>query len=440
MNMILSGKEIVSFRLHLIYSIIEGVILGVLALNEFVFIRSIQGSDYQLGILFQFSTVLLILAVFFHEWSKRVKNRKRFLRQVAILTRGPLCLLFFFPSDIHSYAANSYYHIIFLCLFFIYYLGNPIIFPAINQLLKNSYRHEHFGRLYGKATYWNKIIMMLVTFFYGYLLDMDNFSFRYIFPFISVAGIASVFFLTRIPFRSERPVIKSSLITSVSQSIKNMNSILRKDKAFRHYEIGFMLYGFAFMSTVSVITIFFSRTLELNYSGVAFYKNSYNLIAIMLIPLFGRLIGKTDPRKFSALTFLSIMIFLISLIITEHLPFYTEVAGIKLYYWLIPYIIAHSVFAATMGLLYSIGSAYFCKSSDADIYQAVHLTNTGERALFAPLLGVLFYNLIGYTGTFVIAAVSLLAAIWLMRWSVKRYNVEKHDNSEPLDERNEVVL
>ena len=56
-----------TFKLHLLYSIIEGYILGILALNEFVFIRSMKGSDYQLSILFQLTSVLLIFAIVFHE-------------------------------------------------------------------------------------------------------------------------------------------------------------------------------------------------------------------------------------------------------------------------------------------------------------------------------------------------------------------------------------
>ena len=34
-----------TFRIHFAYSIIEGIILGVLALNEFVFLKSLHGSD-----------------------------------------------------------------------------------------------------------------------------------------------------------------------------------------------------------------------------------------------------------------------------------------------------------------------------------------------------------------------------------------------------------
>lgn len=153
---------------------------------------------------------------------------------------------------------------------------------------------------------------------------------------------------------------------------------------------------------------------------MAFYKNGYNLLAIFLLPVFGRLIGRIDPRRFAAITFFSMLIFLLFLVLTEQFPFFTYIGNIKLYYMLIFYMIGQGFFAATMGILWSIGSAYFCKKEDADLYQAVHLTLTGERALFAPLLGVLFYNLVGFSGTFIIAEFAIVAAIFVMFWSLKK--------------------
>jgi len=83
-------------------------------------------------------------------------------------------------------------------------------------------------------------------------------------------------------------------------------------------------------------------------------------------------------------------------------------------------VLFHSVFAATMSLLWSIGSAYFCKNEDAGNYQSVHLSLTGVRALFAPLIGVFFYETIGFFYTFLIAMISLLLGILIMIWSYSR--------------------
>ena len=118
-----------------------------------------------------------------------------------------------------------------------------------------------------------------------------------------------------------------------------------------------------------------------------------NILAIVILPFFGKLMGRIDPRKFSIITYSSLAAYLLFLALTSYMPYYFDFYNIRLYYTLILYIIFHGVFAATMVLLWNIGSAYFCKPEEAGTYQSIHLFLTGTRASFAPLLGIFFYEL-----------------------------------------------
>lgn len=413
-----------TFKLHLGYTVFDNFVQGILMLNEFVFLRSLNGSSFQLSFLFQFSVLVFIFLIFFSEWLKRTRNKQKLIRIVGIATRAPLALLLFFPRSSEVMNASSVYHYIFLALFLIYYLGNPIIFPTINLFLKSNYRHENFGRLYSLATLWGKILMLITAFIYGILLDIDKFAYTYVFALAAVAGVISVILLSRIHYTgSSQAVPSGGLFLSVKESVLGMRRIMKNNTPFRHFEMGFLFYGFAFMSTVTVMTIFFEKQLGLNYFSVATYKNAYNIIALFLIPYFGRILGKIDPRKFAAFTFASIMLYLLSLILTYYLPQHVQIGSFKLYYSMIPFVLSHSVFAATMALLWSIGSAYFCKPDEAGDYQSVHLFLTATRSIFAPLLGVLFYQMYGFVFTFSIGAVSLLIAMAIMIWSYRRERV-----------------
>jgi MFS family permease len=416
------------FRIHTTYSILEGVIAGVLALNEFVFIKSLHGSSYQLSVLFQFSVLVFLVLLVFNEMLKRVKSKAKLLNVTGALTRLPLFILVFFPGSHAAMAGDSVYHYIFLAVFLVYYLGNPAIFPVINLLLKQNYRLEVFGKLYSFATFWNKVVMLLTTFVYGVLLDYDNFAFRWVFPVIAVMGFISLVLLSRIKYEEQisfEPAKK--FFASILESGINMYKTWSGNKAFKHFEVGFLFYGFAFMSTVTIITLFFERSLHLNYSGVAFYKNAYNVLALLWIPFFGRLLGRIDPRKFAAITFSTILLYLLSLAFTSWFPWYVEVLGIKIYYFLLLYILGQSLFAATMTLLWSVGSAYFCKPEEAADYQSVHLFLTGTRGVFAPILGVLFYEMYGFEFTFMVGAAFALMAVLVMIWS---YSRDKGTDSE----------
>ena len=263
--------------------------------------------------------------------------------------------------------------------------------------------------------------MLVVTFGYGYLLDYNNFAFTYIIPAIAILGIISVFVLSEIK-HPETEIVRNSYTIwgSVWSSVKQMSLILKDNVPYRHFEIGFMFYGFSFMISVTVITIYFHEALNLNYASVAFYRNSYNILAIIILPFAGRLLGKIDPRKFAALTYSSIALYIFFLMITTYFSYSFEVFNITIYYTLILYVIFHGVFAATMVLLWNIGSAHFCKPEESGTYQSLHLSLTGLRAIFAPLIGVVFYEMFGFTITFTIAILSLLMAMALMRWSYKR--------------------
>ncbi len=414
-------RERKTFILHISYSFLEGIIAGLIILNEFVFVKSLLGSNYQLAVLFQFSMAVFLLLIFMNEWLKRIRNKKGMLRKAAILTRLPLILIFFFPRSADQLGGDSIYHYVFLLVFLIYYMGNTVIWPTINLFLKTSYRHENFSRLYSYATTLNKIVMMVTTFFYGWLLDVDNYAFVYVLPVSALLGISSVFLLSLIPYEVKPVQVQiNGLWHSIKDSALGMLRILKTNRSFFDFQVGFMFYGFGFMGSVTVIVLFFESGLGLNYSSIAFYKNGYNVLAILLLPFFGKLMGRIDPRRFASISFFSMLLYILFLALTEYYSGYVEFWDIRLYYMLIFYIIFHGIFAATMALTWFIGSAYFCPPEEAGNYQSVHLVLTAVRSLFAPLLGIAFYEAWGFTVTFIIAMASLVIGVIYMLYSEKK--------------------
>ena len=414
-----------SFRYHMIYSIIDGFILGLFALNEFILIKSLKGTNYQIAYLFQAMVLVLLFSVVLNEVLNRARSKKKLIRILAIATRLPLFLLFFFPDNAMDLDHSYFYQLAFLGIIMLYYFANPILFPAINHLLKNSYAHEDFGKFYSYASTINKIMMMLSTFLFGLLLDYDNYAYRYIYPLVAVLGIFSIFILTKINYRiSTKPAPKTKFFEAVWTSVKKMYQILKGNKPYRDFEIAFMFYGLAWMATAAVITIFFEKVLHLNYSSVAFYKNAYNTLAIVLLPYFGKLIGKIDPRKFAIYTFGFMLLHLFFMEMTEYFGQYFEFLGIKIYYSLIVSYIFYGLFAASMALLWYIGSAYFCKDDEVSDYQSIHLSFTGVRGIFSPLVGVFVLELFDFATVFWVSILSLFTAISIMYFSMKKEKIE----------------
>lgn len=390
-------------------------------MNEFIFLRSMRGSHYQLGLLFQLSMVLLVLSIVFNELLKRSSNKKILLLTTAIICHLPLVFTYFFPSVANPYTSSFTYQWLYLGVFFMYYLSTPLVLPSINILLKNSYSQANFGRLYGITSSAGKITMLLSTFVFGMLLDADNFAFRYVYPLLALMGIGAVTALSLIPFNMDDIIYKNNgFWDSVKDSFSKMTTIIKKNRPFRHFEIGFMLYGFSFLSTSAVITIFLEDYLKLNYSSVAFYKNIFNVLSILIMPVFGKLLNKIDPRKFALITFGSLGLYIFFIGCTEYFPSHFTYMNIEIYAFLMLAMIAYGVFQGSMPLLWNVGSAYFCESKDAGDYQSIHLSLTGARGVFAPLMGIFFYETMGYAGTWAIAIFSILLSLALMIYSVKK--------------------
>ena len=415
----ISEKEFGVFRLHILFSIIQGIVMGVFALNEFVFIKDMMGTKFQLSMLLQMSVILMLFSVFVNEFLRRIQDKKKMLRWAAAITHFPLLGIAFFPTDLNSYLQFPYYHIIFLGIFFFFYLNLIIVLPVINQMLKAAYSHANFGRLYSYSSSVNKLLIMFVSFGFGILLDLNNYVFVYIYPVLALLGFLSVYLLSKIEVPAEEMDVKKGFLKASLDSLRKMKNILLTNRPYRHFEIGFMFYGFAWMITAAIITIYFNEALHMNHATYGFYKNGYNIMAIVLLPYFGKVLGKIDPRKFAAITFASLFFYLAFMALTEHLPYSFQMGSIEIYLMLIIAYLFYGIFAATMALLWFIGSAYFCKKEEAAQYQSVHLSLTGLRAIVSFQVGIIFYQLWGFSTTFSIALISLFIAVVYMIWSYR---------------------
>ncbi len=421
----ITNKESKTFLFHIIYSIIDGFILGISAFNEFILIKDLKASDYQVATLFQFTLIVLLFSIITNEFFIRIKRKKKLILYIGIITRLPLLLFLFFPASDSVNVDNFFiYQVGFLLIFLLYYMANPLLLPAINFLLKNSYSHENFGKLYGYASSISKIILLVSTLSFGILLDYNKYIFTYIYPFVAILSILSIYFLSKIDYEAVNyDETKVGFIASIKQSFSTSIKILITNKPYRDFQIAFMFYGFAWMSTAAVITIFFEKELSLSYSSIAFYKNFSIILAIIILPYFGKLLGKIDPRKFTIYTFSSMLFFLFFMGLTEFVHYNFVIQQFKIYYSLIVSYIFYGIFTATISLLWNIGSAYFCKNNEVTTYQSIHLSLAGLRGIISPFIGILFYNLLGFAGVFGIAIASLLVSVWIMFVSMRRHKL-----------------
>ena len=127
----------------------------------------------------------------FNELIKRTVRKRKLLLIAAFFTRLPLALFIFFPTQHFLVESNPVYPLVFLLIFLFYYIYKPVILPTINLFLRTNYSPEHFGSLYSYSTLIKKIVVIVSTFLFGWLLDFNHYAFVYVYPVLAGLGIFS---------------------------------------------------------------------------------------------------------------------------------------------------------------------------------------------------------------------------------------------------------
>ncbi len=73
----LNEREKKAYRLHMISEILDAFSIGAVSLTEFVFLKSLDGSPYLVGVLFQASVIVMLFSAVFNSLIIRTENKKR---------------------------------------------------------------------------------------------------------------------------------------------------------------------------------------------------------------------------------------------------------------------------------------------------------------------------------------------------------------------------
>lgn len=423
----LTRNERRTFILHLSYSLIDGLLLGFFSLNEFVFKKNFDPGNLKLSMLFQLSVLVLPFSIFFTNFFEKVKNKKRLLYQIGLSTRAPLLLFLLFPVLRNHGVPVGLMQDIFLLIFLMFYFATPFTIPLINQLLKANYGAEKMGKLYSYSWSVNMFTQLLTVLFFGKILDAFPSAYLYIYPVLGVLAMISIRLISMIRSDTvEKDYEKIGLLHSWKSTFDETYNILKNNRAFLHFQIGLMIYGIAFLMNLSIVTLYLNDKLGLSYSEAAGYKSTALIVSILTFPLFGVLLDRKDPRRFSRISYLLAATYFLLLIIGVFFPATLVLGDMRIFMTIAVAYLIYGLFQSSMTILWGIGSSYFTTPDNAGTYQSIHCTLTGIRGIMAPFAGTILYTLgsyyspeAGYMTSFGMAIALLVASVWFMGYSLR---------------------
>lgn len=362
-----------TFRRHLPAAVLDGAAFGVLfGLSDVVLRKDLHGTAAHNTALAMLFPMALMLAPLFS--GLMVGRAKRwFFLGAGLFGRIPLLLVPFVTGPVS-----------FLCLIGWSAAGYSVLIPAQNSVFQANYVTATRGRLFGIAQASASAAGAAFGYASGYMLDLDSEAFRVIYPVCGMFGLASSLLLSRIRVRGAkrgrraRPASAAAAGAEAMSSVVASFRILRTEVRFRWFEVGFFVYGLAFMIMQPIVPIYLVDVLHASHQQAVIAKQVIvSVIMCLFLPTAGQWIDRVGPAKGGRLAFATLALFPIVLAAAQ---------SMKLAY------VAYVVYGFSMSgvnILWNLASIHFAGERDAAPFQAVHVALVGVRGMIGPGLGLL---------------------------------------------------
>jgi predicted MFS family arabinose efflux permease len=376
-----------SLAFHVPAVILDGLVQGVAVLFLIVARKTLLASDAIVTILtigpvgiMVFGNVLGVAML--------GRSKRAFLVAAAVIGRLPL-LLVFFVSGARAYAAI-------LVFSFFYYI---VFKPAENSIIQANYGREVRGRIYGWLNSLLLLCIMAGAWAGGRILDASHDNYRYLIPGAGVVGFLAMMLYAFLPVRAMDYDAPREVRKGVLAAYRNFFESLLDDKPFGRMEASFLVYGFGIIMLDPLLIIFVVNDLKLDYSAAATALGLIGQLGVLaLSPVVGRLFERARPCAMLGGSVLLLVAFPVMLFFAH---------GTALLY--AAYVVRGVAMSGIL-MVWNLGPIHYARERDSTNYMGVHLTLTGVRGLFAPLLGMGCYYLLGIRGAFLVSAAIFVAA------------------------------
>lgn len=381
--------------------ICTGLVGGASGLAAFVAMRSLGAPRWTPQFLAVAGQIPWLVAPGLEAFTRRLDARRTFI-WLGLAANVPLLALAFLPVEAqgeHGHGVGPWWW--FLGAMIALVALDGLYLPLRSALIRANYAENVRGRFFGWISGVSKTATVASSKLGGLMLDHDPRLVRVYFPLAGIAGIVEHYLISRIRWhRAEalRPAESTGVIGHFRDALREGWAILGRDRDFRIYEIGFMLYGLGFLMSQPLLAEFMDRTLKLTYSEATWALGfaepvSYLVVALVVGPMLPRL----GVVAVTCAAFLLLSWFFVSM------AFVTSPAAFVALFFL---------FGATMAgvnLGWNLGPMRFAPPGKTRAYMAVHLLLVGARIVVAPFLGFALSRWVGTPFVFGVSSVVVAA-------------------------------
>jgi len=360
--------------------------------------KALLATDWQISLLVMIYPVTNFISIWWGKILETTRNKSKFFIYISIFGRL-LLILGLWITNMNQ----------FLVLLFIIFFFHSSYIPARNSLFQTNFKEKNRGRIFGITVSLSTFITMIISYFAGQFLDLHENYFKYFLFAVGILGFINSFLLYFVKIRDNSKLYKKAKLSFHSifiAPLKRSKKILKNNWQFARFEISFILYGMGFIMMMVAVPIFLVDVLKLSYTTSFLAKVVVAQIGIFILsPFMGKLHDSWHPNLYNVFSFGLLVLFPLLFLIST----FFSGNNLQLYIVFFAFFIL-GVSKAAIKISWNMGSVFFAGKEDSSMYQSIHVTFTGIRGLFAPLLGLLIKKLFGLNGMFIVSILFFIAA------------------------------
>lgn len=361
-------------RAFILSNILSCPFWGVFDILPIILCKELRATPFQITTMIALKP---LSALFSSYWSSSVFGKQH--RLVKNLYWA--YLLKFLPFLLVPFFSNPWFFISAFGLHMILLRGMT---PSWMELLKLNLKNTSRGKVCATGSTVNYIGNALFPFFFGFLLDNFQDSWRWIFPITSLLGISSLLFINKIPnipflgVTSTIP-LKETIVDHLYKPWKTASKLLKERPDFLHFQLGFFLGGAGLMTIHAILPKYFTETLDLSYTkillAICFCKGIGFAISS---PLWVKIFNRIKIFSFCARVPLIAALFPLLLIL----------AKVNIMFIFVAYLL-YGMMQGGSELGWKMSGPAFSGNSDSAPFSSINVLAVGIRGGIFPYFGAL---------------------------------------------------
>ena len=381
---------------HLRAVVGQGVVAGILLLNEYVARKGLSATRLHVLVLLLVPSVAQFVAAVWNPADPSRPLGRMPFRLLGIPSRALLATLLLVPV---LQSPTGFVAIVAVSMSI-----DSLLLPVQNWTLARNYTAASRGRSFGLASAVQAAAIIAVALPAGWVLDHDPGAWPWLYAIAALAGVFCYLHWSRLRRRPRR----QHALHPTEPEHGSAWAALRRDRTFLAFEAGFMLYGLGFLMLQPVLPIYLVDELDVTYGQVSVARGLlFWLGMVVASPVLGRLGDRIGILRTTGLSFLGLMAFPLILILVPGVP------GLFVGF------LAYGLAMGGVNVGWNLGPIALAKGRDPMPYLNAHIALVCVRALIGMSVGAWLQYRWGTSPVlWCVVALELLAGafmLWLAR-------------------------